>query len=74
MTVGIPAPRVMRHIGLLPAMKNSATSGRTRRAQCIADKNVWLNVSRYLLRIAGRCTSRAPLCSFRRRSTTCGRQ
>ena len=30
MTVGMPAARVIRHSGLLPAMKNSATSGRSR--------------------------------------------
>ena len=33
MTVGMPAPRVIRHSGLLPAMKNSATSGFSRRAR-----------------------------------------
>ncbi len=74
MTVGISAPRVIRHFGLLPAMKNSATSGLSVCAAWTLDSSVWANVSRYLLRIVGRWTSRAPLYSVSRRSTTCGRQ
>jgi hypothetical protein len=74
MTVGMPAARVIRHMGELPAMKNSATSGLTVRAAWIALRNVWVNVSRYLLRTVGRWTSRAPFHWVSRRSTTCGRQ
>ena len=65
MTVGMSAPRVIRHIGLLPAMKNSATSGCSRaRGVQRASRNVCANVSRYLLRIVGRWTSRAPFHSL----------
>jgi len=74
MTVGMPAARVIRHIGELPAMKKRATSGLTVRAAWIALRNVWVNVSRYLLRTVGRWTSRAPFHSVSRRSTTWGRQ
>ena len=61
MSVGMPAARVIRHSGELPAMKNRATSGRVMRAACQADSDVWTNVSRYLFWIVGRWTSRAPL-------------
>src|SRR6266540_3961159 len=53
-TVGIREPRVIRHIGLLPAMKNSATSGFSLRAAWTEDRNVCVKVSRYLLRTVGR--------------------
>ena len=73
-TVGMPAARVTRHSGLFPAMKNSATSGLTRRDACTLDSSVCTNVSRYLLRTVGRCTSFAPFHSRMPGSTTCGRQ
>src|SRR3954465_12985997 len=60
MTVGMPARRVTRHSGLLPAMKNSATSGLSVRAACVALSSVCTKVSRYLLRTVGRWTRRAP--------------
>src|SRR3954468_14434458 len=72
MTVGIPAPRVTRQSGELPAMKNSATSGRTDRAAWPADTKVCTNVSRYLLRTVGRWMSVAPFHSLSVGSTTRG--
>src|SRR5947209_15947716 len=60
-TLGIEAQRVTRHSGELPAMKNSATSGRVLRATCAADRHVCTNVSRYLFWTVGRWTRRAPL-------------
>jgi hypothetical protein len=74
MTVGMPRARVTRQSGLLPAMKNSATSGCWRCAAWKLASSVWTNVSRYLLRIVGRWTRRAPFHSLKSRETTCGRQ